>query len=525
MPGLGGEALSKLGASVQNIPGGEIYQALSSGALDATEWIGPWSDEKLGLQEVCDYYYPAGFHEPGAALSVATNLEVFESLTPAQQKAIEIASSEAHQANYAQFIANNGPALERLKDGGTQVMEFSDDIWDAFGKASMEVLSAVRGRRAVQEDQRQRPGFDAGLLGLAVGVRQRLRDAAQPRPGRDVTATAHKVRPRPGQSRGAAFRRGPKLMDLLAAFVVNVAMGVYNLIYAISHPGLWLDWSNEESLMRFIYYGASSELFFVLFDIFIVVTIIGLVRPRVMWALRPRARGLRQRHRPRGGLGRASDGAAAGDGDLPAVDLPAGADHDRAAGVRLHPVGRLVLGRAEALQRDRRGALRHLHLRAGRSRPGGPALCPGELPRQAGHRHARLASLHGAGGDPDLALCLVLPVAEHADAQGVGVGHARLDAAQGVDPALERRDDRLLAVGLQRLLPVQDPDVRVRRAGSDPGGRVLLPQPSGVSARARPAPTSTSTRTRWATARRPTKARTRGGNTCFSDWMASKSVF
>ncbi|WP_425050153.1 TRAP transporter substrate-binding protein [Psychromarinibacter sp. S121] len=141
MPGLGGEALSKLGASVQNVPGGEIYQALSTGALDATEWIGPWSDEKLGLQEVCDYYYPAGFHEPGAALSVAMNLEVFESLTPAQQKTVELAAADAHQANYAQFIANNGPALERLTSGGTQVQTFADDIWDAFGNASMEVLN------------------------------------------------------------------------------------------------------------------------------------------------------------------------------------------------------------------------------------------------------------------------------------------------------------------------------------------------------------------------------------------------
>lgn len=142
MPGLGGEALSKLGASVQNIPGGEIYQALSSGALDATEWIGPWSDEKLGLQEVCDFYYPAGFHEPGAALSVATNLEVFNSLTPSQQKAIEIASADAHQANYAQFIANNGPALARLTSGGAQLRSFADDIWNAFGSASVELLNS-----------------------------------------------------------------------------------------------------------------------------------------------------------------------------------------------------------------------------------------------------------------------------------------------------------------------------------------------------------------------------------------------
>ncbi len=140
MPGLGGQALSKLGASVQNVPGGEIYQALSTGALDGTEWIGPWSDERLGLQEVCDHYYAAGFHEPGAALSVATNLEVFESLTPGQQKAIEVSCADAHQANYAQFIANNGPALTRLISGGTQLHQFTDDVWDAFGKASMDVL-------------------------------------------------------------------------------------------------------------------------------------------------------------------------------------------------------------------------------------------------------------------------------------------------------------------------------------------------------------------------------------------------
>ena len=126
---------------MQVLPGGEIYQALSTGALDATEWIGPWSDEKLGLQEVCDFYYPAGFHEPGAALSVGMNLEVYNSLTPSQQKIFEIACADAHQANYAQFIANNGPALERLRSGGTQVKEFSSDVWDAFGKASVELLN------------------------------------------------------------------------------------------------------------------------------------------------------------------------------------------------------------------------------------------------------------------------------------------------------------------------------------------------------------------------------------------------
>lgn len=139
MPGLGGKALGKLGASVQNLPGAEVYQALASGALDGTEWIGPWADEKAGFQEITKFYYAAGFHEPGAGLSVATNRDVFDSLSPAHQKIIEIASAETHQWNLAQFLNNNGSALQRLQSGGVKVLEFPDDVWDAFGKASEEV--------------------------------------------------------------------------------------------------------------------------------------------------------------------------------------------------------------------------------------------------------------------------------------------------------------------------------------------------------------------------------------------------
>ncbi len=139
MPGLGGQALSKLGASIQNIPGAEVYQALSSGAIDGTEWIGPWADEKAGFQEITKTYYAAGFHEPGAGLSVAVNLDVFEGLSPAHQKVVEIASAEAHQWNLSQFLANNGTALQRLQAGGVKVLEFPDSVWDAFGRASQEV--------------------------------------------------------------------------------------------------------------------------------------------------------------------------------------------------------------------------------------------------------------------------------------------------------------------------------------------------------------------------------------------------
>ncbi|MCJ7873613.1 TRAP transporter substrate-binding protein [Marinovum sp. 2_MG-2023] len=140
MPGMGGQALGKLGASIQNLPGAEVYQALASGAIDGTEWIGPWADEKAGFQEITKFYYTAGFHEPAATLSLATNRDVFDSLSPAHQKIIEIASAEAHAWNLSQFLTNNGAALQRLQASGVKVLEFPDSVWDAFGQAASDTL-------------------------------------------------------------------------------------------------------------------------------------------------------------------------------------------------------------------------------------------------------------------------------------------------------------------------------------------------------------------------------------------------
>jgi TRAP-type mannitol/chloroaromatic compound transport system substrate-binding protein len=140
MPGLGGKALGKLGASVQTLPGSEIYQALASGAIDGTEWIGPWADEKAGFQEITKIYYTSGFHEPGAGLALATNKDRFNGLSKAHQKMIEVASAESNLWNLHQYLANNSQALTRLQAGGVKTLEFPDDVWDAFGKASMEVM-------------------------------------------------------------------------------------------------------------------------------------------------------------------------------------------------------------------------------------------------------------------------------------------------------------------------------------------------------------------------------------------------
>jgi TRAP-type mannitol/chloroaromatic compound transport system substrate-binding protein len=139
MPGQGGQVLGRLGASVQNIPGGEIYQALASGQIDGAEWIGPFADERLGFQEVTSIYYTAGFHEPGSALAMGINLDVWESLTPAQQRIVEVACEATHANNLGMSWAENGSALGRLQAAGVQSREFPDDVWDAFGRASAEV--------------------------------------------------------------------------------------------------------------------------------------------------------------------------------------------------------------------------------------------------------------------------------------------------------------------------------------------------------------------------------------------------
>ncbi|CTQ32861.1 TRAP transporter substrate-binding protein [Jannaschia rubra] len=145
MPGQGGEVLGKLGASVQNLPGAEVYQALASGALDGVDWVGPWADEKAGFQEITKFYYTAGFQEPGPALSLACNLDVYEGLSPAHQAIIEQAAVAANTWTLSLFMKNNAAALKRLQSGGVQALTFPDDVWAAFKTASEEVYQQYMG--------------------------------------------------------------------------------------------------------------------------------------------------------------------------------------------------------------------------------------------------------------------------------------------------------------------------------------------------------------------------------------------
>ena len=138
----GGKALELTGASVQSLPGGEIYQALASGAIDGAEWIGPYADEKLGFQEVCKFYYTGGFHEPGSVLTASFNRDIYDSLTPSQQSVMFNAAAAATMHESVGATANNAAALERIIAQGVKPMEFPDDVWDLFGEASAKAMDA-----------------------------------------------------------------------------------------------------------------------------------------------------------------------------------------------------------------------------------------------------------------------------------------------------------------------------------------------------------------------------------------------
>jgi TRAP-type mannitol/chloroaromatic compound transport system substrate-binding protein len=144
MPGLGGDVMAKLGASPVSLPGGQIYENLVSGAIDATEWVGPWNDEIMKFYEAAKYYYFPGMHEPGAMLAVGTNKKFWDGLSKSDQEIIKAAASTENDVMMSEYNAKNGDALARLvNDHGVEVREFNDDIYDAFGEAADEVFAGV----------------------------------------------------------------------------------------------------------------------------------------------------------------------------------------------------------------------------------------------------------------------------------------------------------------------------------------------------------------------------------------------
>lgn len=146
IPGLGGDVLSKLGASPVSIPGGQIYENLVSGAVDASEWVGPYNDYFMKFYEAARYYYYPGMHEPGSQLALSMNASWWGNLSKTDQILIEALCAEENALQLAETNHNNGVYLQRLIDEhGVELREFNDDVYEAFGFAAEEVIEEARG--------------------------------------------------------------------------------------------------------------------------------------------------------------------------------------------------------------------------------------------------------------------------------------------------------------------------------------------------------------------------------------------
>jgi TRAP-type mannitol/chloroaromatic compound transport system substrate-binding protein len=141
--GYAGRVMQKLGVVPQQIAGGDIYAALEKGTIDAAEWVGPYDDEKLGLQKVAQFYYYPGWWEGAAMLHNFINLEKWNALTPTYKAVVRTASEMANTWMQAKYDAVNPAALRRLLAAGARLMPFSTPVMEACLNASLDVYHEV----------------------------------------------------------------------------------------------------------------------------------------------------------------------------------------------------------------------------------------------------------------------------------------------------------------------------------------------------------------------------------------------
>ncbi len=140
IPGLGGKVVAKAGGTVVLTPGGEIFTNLERGVIDATEWVGPLHDLRLGLYKAAKYYYYPGWHEPGTYLEYFFNKKVFDALPKDLQHIINSACMENELWVLSQFEAQNGAALQELINvHKVELVQFPAEVLQKLSKMAEEV--------------------------------------------------------------------------------------------------------------------------------------------------------------------------------------------------------------------------------------------------------------------------------------------------------------------------------------------------------------------------------------------------
>ncbi|KMT63704.1 TRAP transporter substrate-binding protein [Catenovulum maritimum] len=144
IPGLAGEVVSELGAVPVTLPGGELFTALQSGTIDATEWVGPYNDLAFGFYKIAQYYYVTGWQEPGAALEFIFNKEALASLPEDLQKIVEVAATAANADMLNLYTAKNNQALQVLvSEHNVKVKKFPEDVIQGLKAASEKVVNEL----------------------------------------------------------------------------------------------------------------------------------------------------------------------------------------------------------------------------------------------------------------------------------------------------------------------------------------------------------------------------------------------
>lgn len=141
IPGIGGEVLKRAGGIPVTLPGGELFTALQTGVIDATEWVGPYNDLTFGFQQTAKYYYYPGWHEPGSMLELLINKDAWDSLPKHLQVIIETASKAVNQDILDEYTARNNKALRELVDvHGVELRRLPDDVISEFKIIANEIL-------------------------------------------------------------------------------------------------------------------------------------------------------------------------------------------------------------------------------------------------------------------------------------------------------------------------------------------------------------------------------------------------
>jgi len=144
IPGLGGEVLRRAGGTPVSLPGAEVFTALQTGSIDATEWIGPYNDVAFGLHKAARYYYYPGWHEPGPTLECIVNRDAFAALPADLQAIVEIACSAINDQMTAEYMARNARSLEQLREEAeVEIRPFPSDVLAQLRGLSEEVIAEM----------------------------------------------------------------------------------------------------------------------------------------------------------------------------------------------------------------------------------------------------------------------------------------------------------------------------------------------------------------------------------------------